>query len=490
MFFRLSAAGIGSVSKARFHKLSVLMAAYNEDATLRRCVNQLLAEPVPANLEREIILVDDGSKDRTWEIATRLSAQNPEVRIFQQPENQGKGAAIRRAIREMTGDIAIFQDADLEYNPSDYGRLLRPILEGKADVVYGSRFTGAERKVLYFWHTVGNRFLTLLSNMLNDINLTDMETCYKAFRADCLRSLPLESNRFGIEPEVTAKVARNRFRLYEVPIAYNGRTYDEGKKIGWRDGVAAFWFILKYRFSSNYADPGKVALDSLEQAPAFNRWMYDTVRPYLGKRLAELGSGRGNLSKLLRAHGSLLATDVRPEYLAELSERWAHLDYVSVAALDLGAPEDYNQLRDYEPDTVVCFNVLEHIEEDEKVLQLLSGAVGPGCRLVFLVPFNPRLYSRFDKEIGHFRRYAKGELEGKMRAAGFEVEQQIFFNKAGVIAWWLGNKLARQRNLASWQLRLYNTLTPVFRVLDYVLPVSGLSTIVVARKPERPSPGK
>ena len=165
---------MGSASEARFHKLSVLMAAYNEDATLRRCLNQLLAEPLPANLKREIILVDDGSKDRTWEIATRLAAQNPEVRIFQQPENLGKGAAIRRAIREMTGDLAIFQDADLEYNPADYGRLLRPILEGKADVVYGSRFTGAERKVLYFWHTVGNRFLTLLSNMLNDINLTDM----------------------------------------------------------------------------------------------------------------------------------------------------------------------------------------------------------------------------------------------------------------------------------------------------------------------------
>jgi SAM-dependent methyltransferase len=286
---------------------------------------------------------------------------------------------------------------------------------------------------------------------------------------------------------VTAKVARNRFRLYEVPIAYNGRTYDEGKKIGWRDGVAAFWFILKYRFSSNYADPGKVALDSLEQAPGFNRWMYDTVRPYLGKRLAELGAGRGNLSKLLRTHGSLLATEVRLEYLTEMSERWAHLDDVSVANLDLGTPADYSQLREYEPDTIVCFNVLEHIEDDQKVLRLLSEVVRAGCRLVFLVPFNPKLYSRFDKEIGHFRRYSKGELEGKMRDAGFEVERQIFFNKAGVIAWWLGNKLTGQRTLASWQLRLYNVLTPVFRILDHVLPMSGLSTIVVARKPEQPS---
>jgi glycosyltransferase involved in cell wall biosynthesis len=161
-----------------------------------------------------------------------LAVQFSEVRVFRQPENRGKGAALRRAISEMTGDIAVFQDADLEYDPQDYGRLLRPILAGKADVVYGSRFTGEERKVLYFWHTVGNRLLTLLSNMLNNINLTDMETCYKAFVADRLKAIPLVSDRFGIEPEITAKVARNRLRIYEVPISYNGRTYEEGKKSG------------------------------------------------------------------------------------------------------------------------------------------------------------------------------------------------------------------------------------------------------------------
>jgi hypothetical protein len=178
----------------------------------------------------------------------------------------------------------------MEYNPSDYVRLLRPILDGRADVVYGSRFTGEERKVLYFWHTAGNRFLTLLANMLNDTNLSDMETCYKAFIAEKLKAIPLESNRFGIEPEITAKVALNRLRIYEVPIQYNGRTYEEGKKIGWRDGLAALWFILKFRFGSNYADVGKVALDALEQAPRFNRWMYDVVKTHLGTRWS-LGSG-------------------------------------------------------------------------------------------------------------------------------------------------------------------------------------------------------
>ena len=470
------------MNRRRFNKLSLLMAAYNEESTLRLCVERVLAAPLPEGLSREIICVDDGSSDSTWEIAQRLAKQHPELKIFQQPKNRGKGAALRRAIAEMSGDVAIFQDADLEYDPRDYARLLKPILEGKADAVYGSRFIGEERKVLYFWHTVGNRFLTLLSNMLNDVNLTDMETCYKAFTADCLRAIPLESDRFGIEPEITAKAARNRLRIYEVPIIYNGRTYEEGKKINWRDGLAAFWYIVRYRFGSNYADPGKVALDVLEQAPRFNQWMYQSIKPYLGQRLAELGAGRGNLSKLLRRHGHLLVTDYRTDYLGELGERWDHLEHLQVARLDMTVPADYDVLRQFNPDTIVCLNVLEHIDDDRAVLRALHKFLPSGCRLVFLVPYDPRLFSEFDRQIGHFRRYQNGELEGKMTDAGFVVERQFFFNKVGVIAWWVGNKLSGQRTIAGWQLKLYNILTPLFRRLDRVLPMTGLSTVVVARK--------
>jgi glycosyltransferase involved in cell wall biosynthesis len=471
-----------ATGQKNFGKLSILMAVYNEEATLWHCVQAVLAAPLPGGLDRELVLIDDCSTDASWEIAQHLASKHSQIRIFRQPANGGKGAAIRRAICEMTGDLAIFQDADLEYSPTDYTRLLRPILDGRADVVFGSRFIGEERKVLYFWHTVGNRFLTLLANMLNNTNLTDLETCYKLFTAEALKAIPLESNRFGIEPEVAAKIARNKLRLYEVPVNYNGRTYEDGKKISWRDGVAALWFILKYRFSSNYADAGKVALDALEQAPRFNRWMYDTIRKHLGTRIAELGSGRGNLSKLLKQGANVLVTDNRDTYLQELRSRWGHLSNVHVARLDLLNETDYRQLTDFKVDTVVCLNVLEHIEDDFGVLDRLYRAVPPGCRVVFLVPFNPKLYSRFDKEIGHFRRYSKTELEYKMQAAGLKVECQFYFNKAGVIAWWVGNTLFGQRSITAWQLKIYNLLTPLFKALDHCLPIQGLSTVVVASK--------
>ncbi|MBU6400415.1 MAG: methyltransferase domain-containing protein, partial [Verrucomicrobia bacterium] len=358
-----------------------------------------------------------------------------------------------------------------------------PILEGRADAVFGSRFTGEERKVLYYWHSAGNHLLTTLANMLNDTNLTDMETGYKAFVAERLRAIPLESDRFGIEPELTAKVARNRLRLYEVPVSYNGRTYEEGKKIGWRDGLAALWFIVRYRFGSNYAPVGKMALDALEQAPRFNRWMYDAITPHLGGRVVELGAGRGNLTKFLMPQREVLVTDYSADYLQELQERWAHRPRVAFAKLDLTQAADYPSVARFRPDTIVCLNVLEHVEDDLAVLRNLQAVVPAACRLVFLVPFNPRLFSEFDRQIGHFRRYRARELEAKMEQAGFVIERQFFFNKVGVLAWWIGNVLFRQRTLTRGQLKLYNTLTPLFRLIDPLLPTTGLSTIVVARKP-------
>jgi glycosyltransferase involved in cell wall biosynthesis len=219
------------------------MPVYNECATLRDVAERVLAVP----FEIELLCVDDGSEDGSREILQDLQARHPQVRVFLQTRNMGKGAALRRGIQEATGDFVIVQDADLEYDPAEYSILLEPLLDGKADVVYGSRFLGGgPHRVLYFWHSVGNSILTLLSNCLTNINLSDMETCYKVFRREVIQSIPIEEDRFGFEPEITVKVAKRRLRIYEVGISYWGRTYEEGKKIGWRDGVRALWCLLKY----------------------------------------------------------------------------------------------------------------------------------------------------------------------------------------------------------------------------------------------------
>jgi glycosyltransferase involved in cell wall biosynthesis len=226
-------------------KLSVLMPVYNEESTIKTIVDRVLAAPI--DLEIELICVDDGSTDRSPDLLDELASSDQRVRVIKQPRNMGKGRAIRTAIETATGDLAIVQDADLEYDPADYARVLAPLIEGKADAVFGSRFASSqERRVLYFWHSLGNRLLTTLSNMMTDLNLTDMETCYKAARLDLLKDLRLTSDRFGFEPEITARLARAGARIYEVPINYHGRTYEEGKHITWRDGFQAIWLIFKF----------------------------------------------------------------------------------------------------------------------------------------------------------------------------------------------------------------------------------------------------
>jgi len=226
-------------------RLSIVIPVFNERETLAEILAKVRATPH----EKEIILVDDGSTDGTRELLQEMAKNPPpNTRIFFHDKNMGKGAALRTGFREVSGDVVIVQDADLEYDPKDYDRLLEPILDGRADAVYGSRFLGGPHRVLFFWHFLGNKILTLISNMLTNLNLSDMETCYKVFRADVIRGLDLRANRFDIEPEITVKLARAGHRIYETPISYSGRNYGEGKKITWRDAAPAVWALLRYRF--------------------------------------------------------------------------------------------------------------------------------------------------------------------------------------------------------------------------------------------------
>ncbi len=470
-------------NNAKFQKLSVLMPVFNEEATVSRAIRRVLRSPI--TLDLEIIAVDDGSKDRTWQVLQSWAESDRRIRPIRHEVNQGKGAAIRTAIEYITGDVAVIQDADLEYDPADYLKLLEPILDGKADAVFGSRFAGHPRRVLYFWHTLANRILTLASNIINGLNLTDMETGYKVIRADILRRLHLTSRKFTIEPELTCRLAQLGARIYEVPITYAGRTYAEGKKIRAKDGIHALAALLYYRLWDTRVsrDDGLATLDAVSRASDYNRWILEQSRPFLGQRLLEAGAGIGNLSRLLSHRERLVLVDYDPEYVEILKSCFADHESVAVKRGDLNDASLYETLRGEWLDSILCTNVLEHLPNDEDVLRGFFHTLQPGGRCVIIVPAGRLLYGSLDHALGHFRRYGSDDLRRKMENAGFRVVHQRPFNRLGAWAWFISGRILGRRRLSPGQMRWFNRIWRIFQAMDRFLPGPCLSWLIVGEKP-------
>src|SRR5712691_10393358 len=342
--------------------LSILIPVYNERTVVEQSLTLVLDAPLPENMARELVVVDDCSTDGTSEILKCLAARDQRIRLFRHEVNQGKGAAVRTAIQNASGDFCLVQDADLEYDPAEYMKLLRPLLDGRADAVFGSRYlAGEQSRVLPYWHTKINQFLTLVSNMFSNLNVTDMETCYKVFRTDLLKSIPIRSNRFGFEPEITMKVSKRKLRVYEVPISYHGRTYEEGKKIGWKDGVKALGVILHFWLVDDlYVESyGRGLLHSLTGTPQYLSWLTRVLRPYLGDTVIEIGAGLGNLTgRLMGRKLQYVAGERDPLYLHALRNRFLRTPNVTVCELHPDNPDDYARWAG-EFDSALCVNILE-----------------------------------------------------------------------------------------------------------------------------------
>jgi len=465
-------------------KLSVVIPVFNEINT----IDEILSRVLHVDLPKEVIVVDDFSIDgtreflREWETERREKSKD-EVRICYQPRNMGKGAALRSGFKEATGEIVIIQDADLEYHPREYPKLIEPILDGRADVVYGSRFLGTPRRVLMFRHTLGNKLLTFISNLCTDLNLTDMETGYKVFKKEVLEHLHLKSNRFGFEPEVTAKIAKMNYRIYEVPISYSGRDYWEGKKIKWMDGLKAIFCILRYNFfDSETEDIVYQTLQKMKKLHRYNQWIFSKFRPFLGRRVLEIGSGTGNITKFLLDRDLIIVTDVEPKYLTHLRNTFEKYRKFEIEHLDISGAE-MEHYRSFHIDSVICFNVLEHVELDETALRRIFSLLEPGGRLLLLVPSHPWLYGSIDKHLGHHRRYGKRELKNKLEAVGFKVVLMKYFNRIGILGWFLNSKVLRRKRLPSFQMRIYNLLVPMLKLEKFFPLPFGTSLLAVAEKP-------
>ena len=456
----------------RHIKLSIIMAVYNEVNTILEVIRLVKNE----EHRKEIIIVDDGSTDGTRELLQQVNDKN--IKVLFNEVNRGKGYSIRRALEYVSGDIVIIQDADLEYYPDEYSVLIDKIIEGKADVVYGSRFLGAHR-VFYFYHYLGNLILNLVANISLNTTLTDLMTCYKAFKSSAIKKLRLEADRFGIEVEITAEVFKRRYRVYEVPISYNGRSYEEGKKIRWMDFFSClYWLAKSVRRGIDVVEDTLLKMQVMSNN---NLWCYNKIEPFLGRKILELGSGIGTISKyLVKKDKEVTLLDIDKEYTNYLRNRFISNPSVKIVDADILKADKVLTERNF--DTVVGINVLEHVNNDVEAIERLKKIITTNGRLVLIVPAHKILFSNFDKRLGHYRRYSKEELQDKLQKGGFFIEKIEFMNVLATIGWFLQFRLLKKKRMSKTTIQFFDKLIPLIALIEkYVRFPFGLSLLCVAR---------
>lgn len=460
--------------------VSVLIPVYNERWTIEKVLRSVLE--IELDLQIEVIVVDDGSTDGSQEAVAEVMETDDRIKLVCHPRRRGKGAAIRTAIEHITGDAAIIQDAGMFYSPAEFPNLLRPIVEGDADAVFGSRFK-SDGRVLPFWRSLANRALTLMSNALTDLNLTDMETCLKVIRTDVLRELRLSANSFTFDPQLTARLAQWGARIYEVPVHYTGHSPLSRKK-GVYDGLKAIGEMFRCRFLDTRftRHTGMYVLRSLQRAQNYNQYLIDRVSPFLGSRVAEAGAGIGNMSRLLVDREHVLLADHDPIYVASLGDTFQLRDNVRVTQTDLTESGFESAWEQDKLDTVFCSNVLEHLAPHQEILQSFHNTLGPNGHCIIIVPADANLYNGLDTSLGHHRRYEANELKELMEKVGFEVVHNEQVCRLGALAWWFNGKILCRRRLTPRQMMMFDRIWPIIVRFDQWLPWKGMSLIMVGKK--------
>jgi glycosyltransferase involved in cell wall biosynthesis len=478
--YRLSREETGSV---RPFRLTVLVPVYNERHMVEIALRRLLGIRDDLIAELEVVVVDDCSDDGTWEVLKRLALDDSRVTLIRHDRNLGKGAAIRTAIGSASGDICVIYDADLEYSPEDIPGLLAPFAYEGADAVFGSRYMAAAyRRALMHRHTMVNKLLTFISNCFTDLNLSDIETALKAINTTLLKSIPLRSNDFRFEVEIVFKLAKRGARVFETPVRYLPRTYQEGKKIRPRDGFLAllamlrFWVIDDLYKEDEYGWPHLV---EVERTTRFNLWLGEALRPFVGDRVLEIGAGIGTLTSQFIPREYYVASDINPNYIHYLKSYSYGKPYLEIKEIDAGSRYSFLGLEGF--DTVIVVNLLAQLEEPAVLANVWSTLNSKG-RLVIVVPLHKRLYGSLDMALGRKRRYSRREIEGSLAEAGFSIQTAFDFNRLCVPLWLLSGRVLRRKRLSRLELKILDTLIPIMKRLDRLWPWKGLALVIVAEK--------